>query len=344
MASLSHEQLLDLVAVTQRNLGPMAWTDAATELTDYPVFTSLMRKSDVKMYTGDGIQRNVMTDTSGAARHTGLFGKDNVNVDDVMAQIYVPFRHTETSYAFERREKGINGGPEQIVDLIKVRRADAMISLAELIEETFWGKPLNSSDTTTPWGVKYWMVSNATQGFNGGNPSGFTGGAGGLSSTTNTRWANWTDQYTAVSKLDLIKKMRKAHRRTDFKSPVDIPSYRGSTGQKYRIYLNEDTIAAMEDVGEAQNDSLGRDLAPMDGKMTFRSNPLIYTPQLDGDATNPLYMINWGCFEIFFLKGEHLRESKLQQAADAHNTYHQFVDTSWNTLCTNRRKQALITL
>jgi len=344
MPVLSHDQILDLVTTTQKNLGPMKWTEIATDLTNYEVLSKMLVKSKVEFHTGDGVQRNVMTDTSDAARHVGLFNEDNVNTDDVMQTIDVPFRHSTTNYAFDRREKAINGGPEQIVDLIKVRRADSMISLAELMEDTFWSKPTDSTDKITPYGIKYWMVSSTSEGFNGGNPSGFTSGAGNLDSSTYTRWANYTNQYAAVTKADLITKMRKAHRKTDFKSPVDIPSYRGSMGHTYRIYLNEPTIAAMEDIGESTNENLGRDLAPMDDKMTFRSNPLVYTPKLDSDSTNPLYFINWGVLKIFFLKGEHLRESGPLLSPGSHNVYNNHIDLSWNTLCVNRRKLALITL
>ncbi len=343
MPTLTHEDILDLVTTTQKNLGPMKWTEIATDLTHYEVLSKMMKKDKVKFFTGNGIQRNLMIDDSGAAHHTSMYATDNVNVDDVMTTFTVPFRHSTTNYAFDRREKEINGGPEQIVDLIKVRRADAMISLAKLMENTFWSKPEDSSDELTPWGIMYWLVYNATTGFNGGNPSGFTGGAGGVDSSTYTRWRNWTAQYTTADKTDLIKKMRKCHRQTDFVSPTDIPSYRGSVGQNWRIYVNEDTIEAMEDIGESTNENLGRDLAPYDGKMAFKSSPIIYVPKLnDLSTSDPIVMMNWNVFDIFFLKGEHLREDGPLRSPTQHTVYNNHVDLSWNTCCLNRRRLGLI--
>lgn len=341
--NLSADQILDLVTTTQKELGRMKWTDIATDLTEYEVLPKMLKKDKVLFDGGTGITRNAMVTDSGAAKHVGLFGVDDVNVGDVMKTFTVPWRHTTTSYAFDRREEGMNSGASRLVDLIKVRRTDAMISLAKLLEQTFWGKPATSADTTTPFGLDYWIVYNATEGFNGGNPTGFSDGCGGLDSATYTRWRNWTAQYAAITKADLITKMRKAHRRTDFKSPVDIPDYRTGKGQSFRIYVNETTMASLEDLGEAQNENLGRDLASMDGTITFRKNPIVYVPYLDAKTANPVYMVNWNAFSIAFLKGEYLREEKPTKAANQHTVYNVFVDLTWNTVCVDRRRHALIT-
>lgn len=340
--NLSADQIVDLVTTTQNELGRMKWTDIATNLTEYEVLPKMLKQDKVVFDGGKGITRNAMVTDSGAAKHVGLFAVDDVNVGDVMKTFTVPWRHTTTSYAFDRREEAMNSGAQAIVDLIKVRRADAMISLAKLLESTFWGKPATSADTTTPYGLDYWIVYSATTGFNGGNPTGFSDGCGGLDSTTYTRWRNYTAQYTDVTKADLIAKMRTAHRKTDFKSPVDIPDYRTGKGQSFRIYMNETTIAAMETLGEGQNENLGRDLAAMDGTLTFRKNPLIYIPQLDDDTGNPVYMVNWNAFFLAFLRGEYLREEKPTKASKQHTVFEVFVDLTWNTVCVDRRRQALI--
>lgn len=342
MPALSIDQLADLIITTQNELGRMKWEDIATDLTEYVVLPKMLNEKRVTYSGGKGIQRNFMVKDSGAAKHVGLFAVDDVNVDDVIKTTEIPWRHTTTSYAFDRLEQGVNSGAAAILDLVKVRRVDAMMSLAMLLEDTFWSKPATSADKTTPFGLDYWVVYNATTGFNGGNPSGFSDGCGGLDSATYTRWANYSANYTSVTKADLIKKMRAAHRKTDFKSPVDIPDYRTGRGQQFTIYVNESTISDMEDLGEAQNENLGRDLAPMDGSMTFKKNPVQYVPKLDADTNNPVFMINWGTFQIAFLKGEYLREDPPSKAPNQHTVLRCFVDLTWNLLCTNRRRNAII--
>ncbi len=336
--ALSHDQILDLVKTTQKELGKMKWTEIATDLQEYEVLSKMLKSNKVSFATGEGLQRNLMVDESGAAKHVGLFNADDVNVGDVMQVMDVPFRHSTTNYAFDRRERAMNEGPEQIVELIKVRRADAMISLAKLLEDCFWDD--HSGDNVTPFGIRYWVQGATTQGFNGGNHAQFASGPGNLSASDYPRWSNYTDKFTNVTKADLIKKLRKAHRLTDFKSPVDIPDYRTSKGQNYRIYMNEETLSALEDVGEAQNENLGRDLASMDGSISFRRNPLVYIPKLDAETNKPIYLINWGVFSVFFLKGEHLREDGPLRVAGQHNVYQVHVDLSWNSLCVDRRRLA----
>ena len=336
--ALSHDQILDLVKTTQKELGKMRWTEIATDLQEYEVLSKMLKSNKVSFATCEGIQRNVMTDISGAAKHVGLYNSDDVNVGDVMQVIDVPFRHSTTNYAFDRRERAMNEGPEQIVELIKVRRADAMISLAKLLEDTFWDD--HNGDNVTPFGIRYWVQGSTTQGFNGGNHASFASGPGNLSSSDFSRWSNYTDKFTNLTKADVVKKLRKAHRLTDFKSPVDIPDYRTSKGQNYRIYMNEETISAFEDIGEASTEHLGRALAPLAGNISFRLNPLVYIPKLDAETNKPIYLINWGVFSVFFLKGEHLREDGPLRVAGQHNVYQVHVDLSWNSLCVDRRRLA----
>ena len=82
--ALSHDQILDLVKTTQKELGKMRWTEIATDLQEYEVLSKMLKSSKVSFATGEGIQRNVMTDISGAAKHVGLYNSDDVNVGDVM--------------------------------------------------------------------------------------------------------------------------------------------------------------------------------------------------------------------------------------------------------------------
>lgn len=332
---LQADQIADLVTTTQKDLGKLKWTDIYTPLQEYVALPNILNKEKVSFSSGTGIQWNVMVGNSGAAKNTGLYAEDNTNVADVMKLASIPWRHMQTSYAFEKREISMNRDPARIVELIKTRRVDAMISLAELMENNMWGKPTDSSDTETPYGVDYWLTANATEGFNGGVPTGFTDVAG-LDPATYTNWRNWTAQYSAVTKTDLVRKMRKAAVYTKFMSPVAQPNY--NTGDRQAIYTNYDVIGAMEELLEAQNDQLGNDIASKDGLLLFRGNPIKWVPKLDADATDPVIGINWGVFKPVFLAGEYLRESAPKEAANSHNTMEVFVDLTMNMECRDRRR------
>ena len=339
--ALQAEDIADLVNLTTKNLGRMKMTEIATDTQEFVALPQLMRKDRIDS-TGTALQWQLMKEDSGAAKNVGLYNIDDLNVTDVTVSASIPWRHTTTNYSFDEREDAMNGGPELIFDIIKVRRADAKISLTKLIEDNFWSKPVDSTDDKQPFGLFYWLVANNTTGFNGGNPSGFSAGAGGVDSTAVTRWANYTAQYAQVSLADLLKKLRTAFRKTHFKSPVQLARFDGS--DRFVLYVNEATISSMEELAEAQNDQLGFNLASATDRTTFKRVPLQYVPHLDADTTNPVIGLNWATFKFCILKGFFLKESGAHRSPKQHNVVENHVDLSWNLKCYNRRRNFIITL
>jgi hypothetical protein len=308
----------------------------------------------VGFQAGYGLQWNVMVNQSFAAKMVGLFQVDQVNVGDVMAQATLPWRHATTNYAIERREIAMNREPRRIVDLLKVRRADAMISLAEILETQLWSAPPSSTDSLNAMGIPYWIVPSTTQGFNGTNPSGFTAGAGNISSTTYPNWANYTDQYVDATKTDLMRRWRRAAVFCNFMSPVnaDVPTY--NTGNKYGYYTSYYVIGRLEELLEQQNDNLGKDIASMDGQCVFRRNPVVWAPKIEqlngtvpyagsGFPTNPIYGVNWGVFRPIFLEGEYMKEQGPMMAPTQHTSMQVFVDLTFNLECRDRRRLFVLT-
>jgi len=341
MAQITALDLSDLVASTLYDLGPPRFQQIAQSLQDYEVFTKWFKKDKVVFDSGVGIQRNLMSRLSGAASHVGLLDEDQVNIPDLLEQLQIPWRHAQTSWGFIYQESLMNRGRAMILNVIKPRRAAAMIDLVEELENKAWESPPSSSSKTLPYGIQYWVVPNATTGFNGGYPSGHTAIAG-LDLTDTPNFKNYTAIYTSLTKADAIKKLRTAHRKIMFKSPITLKDYRGSKGENYRLYVNETTISGFEDLGEAQNENLGHDLASMDGTMTFKNHPVIWVPKLDANTNDPIYMINHGTFYPVILRGDYLRESASNRAPNQHNVFQYFVDLSYNYLCVDRRRNAVL--
>ncbi len=340
--ALQADAMDDMIKGTLKELGRGRWTHLVHDAQEYIAVPQLFRKDRVKIQNnGYGVQRNVQVRHLNAARMTGLYAQDQVNVGPLMEQITAPWRYMETHYGFDLHEISMNSGAAAIFDMIKAQRASAFAALVELAEDQLWGKPVDSSDTDDMFGIFYWLVQNATTGFNGGNPSGFSAGAGGLSSTTFPNWKNYTGQYAAVTKADLIKLMRGGFRKTNFKTPSieGVKQYTGSG--KHAIYMPLSVLEQMEEVGEDQNDNLGRDVASMDGRMAFRGVSMKWVPQLDGESNAPVYFIDWSQWEMMFMSGWHLKESPPQMAFGRHNVRTVFVDLQLQLICTNRRANAV---
>lgn len=340
MATLFATGIADLVASTLRDLGRLRFQQVAQEAQDYEVFSKWFRKDKVAFDSGIGIQRTLMTKLSNAARHVGLLEEDSVNIPDILDTLQVDWRHAVTSWAFIYQETLMNRGRAMVLNVIEPRRADALISMVAELETRAWTSP-SSTTSKNPNGLPYWVVKNATTGFNGGAPTGHTT-VGGVSLTDSPNFKNYTAQYTNVNRTDLIKKMRTAHRQIRFKSPISIRDYRMGRGDRYRIYTTESVLSSLEDEGFAQNENLGRDLAQLDNTMVFRNHPIIWVPELDDDTSNPVYMIDHSSFMPVCLRGDYLRESRADRSPTQHNVFQFFVDLTYNYICVDRRRQAVL--
>lgn len=335
--ALQADDIVDLITTTLRNLGENKWTDLTYDLQEHVAYSQLRNQMKAGYESGYGLQFNVVKGTSNNAKMTGLFDVDDLNATDQAITGNVPWRWMKTGYNFDKREVKMNMTPRRIVDMVKQRRAGAMTDFAALFETQFWSKPADSTDNLNIFGLPYWVVQANTEGFNGGNPTGFTAGCAGISSSTYPRWANWTAQYVDVTKTDLIRKWRNAATKTVFKPPVmGNPDY--NTGNKYGYYVPYSVLGLLEESLEGQNENLGNDIASKDGQVTFRRTPVQWVPFLDNDATNPIYGINWGVLKFSFLNGMFQTETPPMITPGAHNVIQVWQDSGGNLECFDRRR------
>lgn len=358
MAEIPLESINDLVLGTLKELGRARFQQIAQELQFYEVVSMWFRKDKVQFDEGLGIQRNLMISLSKQAKHTGIMSTDSVDIPTLMAQLSVQWRHAMVGWGFAYQELLVNRGKALVFNVIRPRRVDALISMAQVIESAAWSAPV-SGDTLLPWGIPFWVVysaSTAPGGFNGGYPTGFTTLAG-IDLTAAPNFKNYCSTYTAVTKADLISTMRQAHRKIMWKAPVNVADYAKGPYANLRLYTDNTTFTNFESVGEAQNENLGRDIAPfggplelkfIEGELTFRRHPIRWVPQLDdttvmtsATATNPVYMVDHSTFYPVCLAGDFLRESPVIRAPAQHNVFRLFIDLSYNYLCTDRRRNAV---
>tara|TARA_R100000808_G_C2147849_1_gene155863 strand:+ start:834 stop:1988 length:1155 start_codon:yes stop_codon:yes gene_type:complete len=360
---------LDLIVSTLKNFEKLTWTDLVPSLQKHTAMPELLRKKRVEFGSGYGHQFNVRLYSNNAARNVKLNEEDNPTTADVLDTGQVGWRHSETHWAIEERIIAMNREPARLVDLLKVSRIDAMTSLAELMENNFWGEPPASSDEVKPLGIKYWISKDsgetsidgppATAGFKGDLPVkddntdlGHTK-VGGLAPSVaengvndDSKWRNWVGKYTNVSKSDLIRKMREASVKTFFKPPVDGPFSNKSVDHAY--YTTYAVISKMEEILESQNDNLGNDVASKDGLVQFRRNPVIWVPKIDDDVysgtskIDAVYGVNWNNFKPVFLRGEYMKESRVSPHPLHHRTITQYVDCTYNFFCNDRRSQFVL--
>lgn len=359
---IPNEDLLDLTRTTLENLPDMDF-QVALDYQQYPVCNQWFAKDKVQVDSGTSIKRNILLDTSGNARHVRLYQKTPINVADVQQQITAPWCQVQTHYSIERREALRNRKPARYIPLIKSRRLDAMLDLANLLEERAWLTPASSSDDLNPRGILYWLsfreegVTAATD--DGGfscytihyQDGATTTSKGGIDGSTYDKWRNWGAVYTAID-ADFVRRMRKAFHAVNFKSPMLVKDLSRGPAARNRIYMGLSELSDYEDLVTSANDNLGRDLDPFHGMTTFRRVPVIHTPQLDGysvigsgDTANtpaPVIGVNHAHFYPMVLEGDWLRESEPMKDVEQHNVQTVFVDSSYQYFCNNVRQAGFV--
>lgn len=345
------DDIADIATSTIATFDRLKLTEIATTDEEHHFFPQLIDGENMQYEGGTEIRWDAMIRDSGGARNIGYFDKEQRVVRDVLTQASAPWRRTVSPYDIDALEIAQNRGDKhKIVSLIGARRAAAFLSLSNRLEVDGWAKPASSTDTITPFGIRYWIVksvsgtsaSSGDGGFNGGNPSGFTSGAGGISSSDVPTWANWAHQYTNVTDDDLVDKMRLAAHRTNFKSPIKGKFRENKRGpDKFKYYMPYLVLRALKTVARQQNEDLGFDLGG--SEPMFYRNPMIAVSKLDDDSDNPVYMINWSYIYIVMLRGMGLEETKVKPIPGMTETVGANIRIVWNTKCVNRRRLAVLT-
>jgi hypothetical protein len=342
MAGLQYGEIDDAVLLTQENLIKRgAFLDMQTDLQDHVAVREMWKTRQKKFDGGYPWEFQAQIDHNYSARAVAMYETDGTAMTDTMISGSVTPRHVNAHYIYDQREPAFQRGGHAVCDLIKTRYVAMMVSLYEYLEAVLWGKPADSTDTLTPFGIAYWVVKNATEGFTGGNPTGFSDGRAGIDSGTYTRFKNWSASYAEISKPDLIRKMRRAARKTKFRSVVshaqpELGSMRNG------IYTNDIVLGIMEELLEDQNMNLGNDLASKDGRTMFKSSPVIYAPYLDNDTENPVYMLDWKWLAIGVMPGWEENLTKPYMVPNKHLVRRVDLDATLQMICTNLRRQAVL--
>ena len=329
----------DLITNTINELGRMKFTDISTDIQVHVALPKLLKKNRQMIDSGPIIQWNLMTGHNNSARGVGLGATDVVDIPDLMIQGQIPWRHVTANYAVEHHVVDMNRNPAKIVDIVNEQRFGCLISIAEYFEDRLWRAP-PITDTVNFHGIPMYVVKNNSEGFNGLAASTYTL-VGNINPTTNTRWRNYTAQYVAITKDDLLAKWWRASSYTDWLTAVEgMPTF--NTGNDYGFYTNMAAMIAFKQAVEAQNENLGYDMDSMEGKVMFRRTPVTFVKKLDDDTTNPIYGINWGEFKMVVLQGWWMRETKIPVQPGQHTVTSNHVDCTCNLLTRNRRRHFVL--
>jgi len=368
LTGLHPDQIDDLVNNTLNRFERDKWVDLSLDLQRYFAMQNLLLDDKVGVEGGTQLQWQVKVRNTGSAKNTGMFGIDDVKVQDVTKNCKVGWTKQTCNFAYDIDEEGFQSGDAvRLLSILKVRRHDAMSDFAELMESNFWGLSYDDADDAQalkPYGVPYWIVRNATKGFNGTTPivpSAYAGHTtvAALNPTTYTRWANYTGQYVSISKRDLVRLLREATIKCYFRAPVGYPNVAKSEKPRHVLCTTYEVVSRMEELLEEQNTNLGNDVASKDGLVTFRRSPVEWIPWLEdhhdsaGTAAasteayiygkNPIYGIDRNSFRMVFKRGAFMRRTRPLIPANQHSARHVHYDTWMQYQCFDRRRNFVVT-
>lgn len=337
MASFNAEEFADLVETTLKKFDYGKFTDISHDLQDFMVYRKFFKEERVKASGGEQISWNLKVNRGAPARAVAINESDTVTISSHMDKAWVPWRFLTHNYSFDMREDQINSGPEQIVDMVAVRRQDCDAEMAELMEKLFWQSPV-AANTKEPYGLQYYVQKSGTAGFNGGVPAGFTTVANVPS--TEAAWQNYTDEYTNVDSEDLFVKMRTAAWNCNFKHPVSFPNA-SPTKQRFGIYTHFTVHDKFVREMETRNDNLGKDVVT--GMPLFMGNQIEAVPYLTSVLDDEsVWGVDWNVLQIVGLNNFIMKESKPIVKSDNHNQVVVYKDVGYNLKCMDRRSLFVI--
>jgi hypothetical protein len=268
-------------------------------------------------------------------------------VIDHLARMRVDFCLMNDAVAYSVGELRANRGQERIHNVIEPKKRALYLRVIETMEEVFFKEP-DPEDEKTPWGLKYWMTKNSQEGFFGGYPAGFTSIAG-LNLSKVPQMKNYTFTFSDISKADFVFRIRRAFRRTNWKTPKPQAGFTGDQTDRRILLAGEELIEAVEEIGEAQNDNLGRDIAPYtagrvsgirttpDGDILIRRHPLVYAEYLDADSSCPIYGFDRATFFAVVRKGDNMVQTPFEKAPNQSRVFHSQFYHSYQFVCIDRK-------
>jgi hypothetical protein len=358
----TYDQLSGLVATVHtkypKNELSITWDDQRYEA------ARILNEDSIKKQGGTTITGKAMLDQQGNARWIdGYYEKDQLGQGETIHEFTMPWKRFTTNWSWDEFEILQNkSDPEGFIDLAKVKEMQAMWNLAVLFENAFWVAP-TSATSKEMRGLAYFirMMDKDT------TTAGFVGKtirfADGTTSTTcadidasvHSQWCNWADLYTAVND-DLIKKVRKAFLRTNFKAPLGATQFEVRKAAKRRIYtglsVKEDLFSyldAKDDVHQSR-EALGRMVVSEGTDMLLNGHDVVAINALTdatdpetSDTTDPIYCVDFAHFIPVVYSGYWMkRRGPVHGGTLQHTTFAMFIDGAVNCWCDSPRQAGFV--
>jgi hypothetical protein len=325
--------LTDLLATTLEDM-PRGDYEETLGRRDVPLARTFFHGRKVSKSGGFAMKDRIRVRASTSARFVRPYQGRGASQQNYMVSIATDWVTFVDDMLFNEIEDDLNSGDStQLVDLMKVRRSGTYEGIYDLIEASLAREPISASDDLNLWGIPLWLrrvtAVDTEGGFNGVTVryrDGTTATTVGASSSApdandpaNARLRNWAATYGGVFDTTCFRTVRRAKRRTQFRSAADLKGTLDRGGRQI-LLMPEDQCEQYEDLANAGPDNNEGDLTKH-GKYRIDGLDAIPVPEFNTLAYLPIYGIKLGHVEGNIMKQRWMREGKPMQDPDDSFTY-----------------------
>jgi hypothetical protein len=323
------------------------WVDLSQDKQFFTIADRYFRGSKMPMRSGPNLAFSIQHTSIGNTRYTAPYDDDQYGTGNQFAKGYQPWAQLTNNYTYDVTEQDFQSDDEMVIlDYILGKEHGMYNDWFNFLENAFWTAPASSSVRPTPiTGIPFWVQKNATEGFNGGDPSGFSGGAGNIATGTYSRWKNYTGTFGGINRDDFVAKVRRARKLCNFQPAHSYPA--ANADPKYVFYTTESVEEGCAKYLDYRKDNIGTDMGGT-VKPMFQGFPIEWVPALTGssevayDSQNPFYGINWSTFVFAFLRGKEMVRSGPMTKDGQHNVRAVHVDATCQLICNDRRSNFVL--
>jgi len=344
--ALGIEQLDDFVNAYLQKYVMGRWQDISLPLQEYYFASRLFDRMNKAEMSTSQCKWKVEVDYADNFDVVGLYHKDSSDRVNVLDECSMKWAMTTTNYHYDIDEEVFGQGAEQIVNYIKLREDGMMKSFFAGMEDLMFGTgPTGPTQSPfPPTSLMWWLQMSATEGFNGGEPSGFeSAGAGGILTSDYPQWKNRTFAYAQVTREDMIEKTINSMDLCQFKPPISRPDIADQQRPNWELLTTHSRVAICRRLLQLGNDNIGDDLAAHSGNCYIRGVPLTWVPAWTNASSQnartdgPIMGVNWKTFKWYYAAGRNMRKRKPFQHPEMSNVRVRCMDDAGQIVCFNRR-------
>lgn len=350
--ALGIEQLDDFVASYLQKYPMGKWQDISLPLQEYMFASRLFDSANKREMSTSQCKWKLKVDNNDNFQVVGLYHRDSSSRVNVLQEGSLKWGMTTTNYHYDIDEETFAQGAEAIVKYLDLQEQGLMQDFFSGIEDVMMG-PGPSSSTQSPFppvSLLWWITStadsvtenNATEGFNGDAPVGWSD-VGGINPATYAQWMNRTFPYTTVDRDDFVEKVINSMDLCTFKPPVQRSDIKPEGRHRWELLTTHSRIAQARKLLQLGNDDIRDDLAAHSGSVYIRGVPMTWVPAWTNSSSESaradgiILGVDWNTFDWYYAAGRNMRKRKPFQHSEMSNVRVRKMDDAGQIVCYNRR-------